>query len=430
MKKLILDAVFATIFVFFLMWMFSSIAAFKVFEIFDPIGEALSDMEITDVVFSELREDPIADTAITLVNIGNISRGQIAQQISIISRYEPKIMGFDSFFSSPKQDTLGDLSLSFTLSATDNMVMVSKLLQSDSLTKVATGEEIYDSLKRSHPMFRQNVYEGFANLETDADYQQDFKTCRRFPPTRDLNGKPRYAFGVRLAMAYDSAQAKKFLKRNNTWETINYRGNAADYFQRTNFGTMFTALDVEDVLTENFDSSVVKDKIVIFGYMGDNFLDTDWEDKFHTPMNKKYAGKANPDMYGVVIHANIVSMILRGDHVNELSETQELILAILMCFLNLLLFSVIYRKLPKWYDGLTKLIQLVEILLMTFLMVMVFDWYDFKLNLSITLVAVALTGDSLEVYFGVVRNLFTQQSRRQLFRFKKNNELAQAPEET
>jgi CHASE2 domain-containing sensor protein len=114
-----------------------------------------------------------------------------------------------------------------------------------------------------------------------------------------VNGVDNYAFGVRMAMAYDSAKTKRFLERDNYSEVINYRGNVVDFFGSTNYPQMFFTIDVEDVMTENFDSQLFKDKIVIFGYLGSYLGDPSWADKFYTPLNKKLAGKANPDMFGV-----------------------------------------------------------------------------------------------------------------------------------
>ncbi|NJM93588.1 MAG: CHASE2 domain-containing protein [Cytophagales bacterium] len=71
---------------------------------------------------------------------------------------------------------------------------------------------------------------------------------------------------------------------------------------------------------------------MIFGYLGESFNDVSWEDKFYTPLNKTYAGKANPDMYGVVIHANIVSMILNHDYVYTMAESTGVLVAIVLCF--------------------------------------------------------------------------------------------------
>lgn len=421
-RKYLLDNILGTTFIFALMGLIFGVSQFNIFDAFDPIGEALDDMELTDVVFSQLREDPPPDTNIVVVNIGNLPREMIGEQIKIISKYQPKVIGIDSFFNYPTDESAaeGDSILSHAIANAGNVVMVTKLLQTDSLETFAPGEDIYDSMEHTFPWLRIDAVEAFANLGTDAEFQEDFKACRNFPPTRTVNGKPYLAFSVQMAQIYDSALTQKFLDRKNDWETISYRGNIVDFFGRTQYPNAFFALDWEDVLTENFLPGMIKDKIVIFGFLGENFFDTSWDDKFFTPLNKKYAGKANPDMYGPVIHANIISMVLNEDYIYELGSRNAVILGIIICFLNVVVFSWVYRRLPRWYDGITKLIQVVELMILTFLMVMFFYWFNFKLNLTYTLAAVALAGDSLEVYYGVIKNLFRRESRRQLFTIQRD----------
>ena len=81
-------------------------------------------------------------------------------------------------------------------------------------------------------------------------------------------------------------------------------------------------------------------------------------------------------MYGVVIHANIISMILNRDYLDQMKDSTAWILAVIVCFLNVVLFSWIYYTLPKWYDGVTKLIQLIEELLFTFIIILVFHFFN------------------------------------------------------
>ena len=420
-RRLWLDNILGTAFIFALMGLIFGVSTFKIFDAFDPIGDALSDMELTDIVFSGIRDDPPVDTNIVVVNIGLLPRGMIGKQIEIINQYDPKVVAFDMFFGAPnEEDPEGDSILSNAIAQTKNMVMVTKLLQSDSLRALSEGEEIYDSLEQSDPMFRINANEAFANLNTDAEFQEDFKACRSFPPSRLMRDQGMVAFGTKIAHIYDSSTTNRFLERERLWETINFRGNIVDWYGRTNYPTMFFALDYYQVLNEEFVPEMIKDKIVIFGFLGEDFTDTSWDDKFFTPLNKQYAGKANPDMYGVVIHANIVSMILNEDFINVLETRGAVILAIVVCFLNVVFFSWIYRRLPRWYDGLTKLIQVIELLLLGAAMIFVFHWFSFKLNLTYTMAAVALAGDSLEVYYGVVKNLFRKESRSQLFRIQKD----------
>ncbi|MEL7006443.1 MAG: CHASE2 domain-containing protein, partial [Bacteroidota bacterium] len=391
---------------FILMWGIYTFLQLPIFDAFNPISVALSDFEMTDIAFSKMRgrDDVPSDTNVVVVNISApyiIKRSDFAQQVRIINKYDPKVIGVDSFYDVPKSDTLGDLLLADALSEVKNLVMVTSLIYNES-------NETYDSLRRSWEPFRANAHEGFANLDTDANVQQDFKACRQFPPTKMVNGEKQLAFSVKVAELFNPAAAKRFLDRNNEWETINYSGNIVDLHNASDFSGKFTFLDWDTVLDENFEPSLIKDKIVLFGFAGENIFDTSWDDKFFTPLNRHYAGKTNPDMYGVVVHANIISMILQDAPIDSLSIFWDIVLGVLLCFLNVVLFSIIYHKLPKWYDGLTKLIQLAEVLVLVFIIILVFANSSFSLNLTIGLAAVALAGDSLEVYYGVVDNLIVR----------------------
>jgi CHASE2 domain-containing sensor protein len=413
MRKFWLDCFIATVFVFLAMWGIVGLTKLNIFNAFDSIGTALGDMELTDYVFSGLRDEPLVDENIVVVNIGNLSRREVAQQIQIISKYKPKIIGIDAFFDCkqrhrdtvecpPLRDVMGNLMLGNAIKEAGNVILVTKLAQADTLLP----PNVFDSLRRSDPLFSDDSFgQGFANLDTDAAFQDDVKTCRRFNPQINAQGKRQYAFAVEMAMAYDSAKTRKFLKRNNFSEIINYRGNVFDIFGQTEYPQMFFTLDVNQVLTEDFSPDLFKDKIVIMGFLGGYLGDPSWADKFYTPLNKKMAGKANPDMFGVVVHANIVSMILKEDYVNEMAGWQEGLIAFLFCLFNVALFSLINTHLPLWYDGITKLLQLTQIILYTVLMVLIFHWYSFKLNITLTLAAVALVGDVYEIYMSVIKNL-------------------------
>jgi CHASE2 domain-containing sensor protein len=417
MRKFWVDCFLATMFVFLFMWGLYKLTQLNVFNAFDAVGKALADVELTDYVFSVLREDPLVDENIVVVNIGNLSRREVAQQLQIISKHKPKVIGIDSFFdcatglrdtvNCPQlRDTLGNLMLSNAIKEAGNVVLVTKVFQSDSVLDAGFAN-VVDSLERSDPDFRDHALgEGYASLDTDAAFQDDVKTCRSFNPAMTYEGKPHYAFSVRMAMAYDSAKAVRLLERGNFSEVINYKGNLVDFFHSTNYPQMFYTLDVSDVLTENFVPEMIKDKIVIFGFLGSELGDPSWSDKFYTPLNNKMAGKANPDMFGVVVHANIVSMILNEDYVNQMADWQEALMAFIICMLNVALFSIINKRLPIWYDGITKSLQLIQLVIYSFLMVMIFSKFGFKLNVTLTLGAVALVGDVFEIYNNIFKALF------------------------
>ncbi|MBV6640336.1 MAG: CHASE2 domain-containing protein [Cyclobacteriaceae bacterium] len=410
-RKFWLDVILATMFIFGMMGALNSFTAFKIFDVFDPIGEAFSDMEVTDIVFSQLRDEPVADDRIILVNMGTLPRPDIGIMLQIISQYNPKVIGMDSFFYFPK-DSIGDSVLEEGFASVENLVMASKLLHNPETDR-------FDSIAYSWPQFAMYGDPGFANLVTDAEVQEDLKMCREFVPQQVALGENQHSFAVKLASYYDPEAAARFLERGNEVETINYRGNVLDY-GATKFGTKFFALDVQDVFEENFTRDLIEDKIVIFCYLGDYLGDRRAiEDKYFTPLNEKYIGRAYPDMFGGVIHANIVSMILNEDYIDAMNDYSEIILAIVLCFLNVALFSLIYRRIPRWYDGITKLFQIIEMGFLVYIMIVVLDQNSFKIELGLALFAVGISGDSLEVYYGVVKNIFTREGRRSLFKIDK-----------
>ena len=156
------------------------------FNAFDPVGQALKDCEMTDYVFSKMREDPPVDERIVLVNIGTLTRREIAQEIQIINSYNPKIIAFDGFFdcegglrdsvNCPQLlDTLGNLMLSSAIQQAGNVILGSKLMQTDSLAKFDSNES--DSLEVSDPMFRDYATEGFVTLCRTAR----FRHARHYP---------------------------------------------------------------------------------------------------------------------------------------------------------------------------------------------------------------------------------------------------------
>ncbi|NJN42868.1 MAG: CHASE2 domain-containing protein [Flammeovirgaceae bacterium] len=418
MKKFWFDALLNTIFVFAVMIGLYGVSQLNIFSAFDPLGKALGDMELSDIAFSQLRNDPAIDTNIVIVNIGELSRGGIGQQIMTLAQFKPKVIGLDIIFSCDwLQDSLNcpqaydvfdNMVFSTAVSMAPNMVMAEKIWQTDSLVSALGDTDVYDSIEHTYPTLLQSAYEGFVNLETNAEHQEDIKACRRFNPSLTVNDEKHYAFGVKMAMIYDSVKTKKFLERGNASEIINYRGNIVDWFGASTYPGRYPVLDWEQALdTSQFVHGMIKDKIIIMGYLGRDLRDTSWDDKFFTPLNKIYAGRARPDMYGVVVHANITSMILTEDYVNEIKLWHQIVIAFFVVLLNIALFKVINRKIPIWYDGLSLLIQVAQVLIFSLLMVQFFNWWSFKFNITFTLLAVALVGTCFELYNSLMKTLFT-----------------------
>lgn len=433
MIKFWFRCIYITAFVFFMLWVASTITDYKLFSAFDPISQALSDFEMTDYSFSELREKPNAEERVVVVNIGHISRRAIAQQINIISQFKPRVIGVDAFFNCegglydtvncPQLlDTLDNLLLEDAVRQAGNVVLVTKLLQKTATAMDSTKIDFYDSIEYSDPS--PYAHNAFANFPTGADYQEDIKLCRSFIPRLAVNGKYENAFAVEMAKMYDSTKTAKLFARANDEEIVNYRGNVEltdiklknlrnrNKIGTTNFRIMFYAIDIDDVLTGNFDSLLFKDKIVIMGFLGDRFGDATWEDKYFTPLNLKVAGRANPDMFGVVVHANIVSMILNEDYVGTLSEFEQYLIAILIGILTVALFIIVDEKMPVWFDAMSVLIQVIQIILLSLIVVYGFVWFQFKLELSIAMGISALVGPCYDLMKSLENEISTRLTKR------------------
>lgn len=417
MFKFWFRCVYVTVFVFFMLWFVSKVTDLKLFSAFDPISQALGEFDLTDYAFSNLRPDPLVDERIVLVNIGHISRREIANQINIIRQFKPRVIGIDGFFNCEGGlrdsvncpallDTLGNLMLTDAIREAGNVVLVSKLLQRTATANNPEAIDFYDSIEVSDQA--PYAHNAFANFPTNADYQEDVKLCRSFIPRLKINNKYENAFAVEMARLYDSTKTKRLFDRGKDEEIVNYRGNfeLADVKLKslqnkdlgsTNFRIMFNAIDIDNLMNGDFVPELFKDKIVIMGFLGDYFGDPAWEDKYFTPLNKKVAGRANPDMFGVVVHANIVAMILNEDYVGELSDWSKIAIAALMGILTVALFIVVDNKLPIWYDALSVIIQVVQILLISGLVVYCFASYTVKLDLSVTLGVLALVGPCYDI---------------------------------
>ena len=98
MRNIWFQSIIITLFVFITMWGANKLLDLKIFTAFDVIGQSLKDFELTDYAFSYLREDPLVDQRFVIVNIGNLSRREIAQQVRRINQYKPKVIAIDALF--------------------------------------------------------------------------------------------------------------------------------------------------------------------------------------------------------------------------------------------------------------------------------------------------------------------------------------------
>lgn len=382
----------------------------KNFDFLSPVGKALSDVDLTDVVFSQFRDDQRreVDTSIVIVNIGQASRAEIAQILENINRHEPAAVGIDAFFRQPKEAE-SDSMLQAAMAATKNLVLVTKVAYKADLAEedlgqfdesVVTDESDFDTLESSHPMFLQHATTGFANMIIDQDAA--FMTVREVSFAEQCAGKREVSFPIRLAQIVDPQAAERALARGEPKEIISFHGNIESFYH----------VDIDQALDPSTDLSVVRGKVVLLGYCGPNFQTKSLEDNFFTPLNPQYVGRSYPDMFGVVIHANTLAMIRNNDYIGSMSSTTSIVLGFVILVLNVMLFTFMYTKYEVWYDVIAVAVQLGESLLGVFLILYVFNHYHYKLALTPTLVGVALVGTVHDLYQDSIKKIIVRTLKR------------------
>ncbi|MGC4023040.1 MAG: CHASE2 domain-containing protein [Cyclobacteriaceae bacterium] len=376
-----------------------------------PEQFALEEFEFSDFYFAE-KNDSILSKDVTIVNIGNVSRREIAELINNISESKPKVIGINAYFdceggltdsiNCPQLlDTIGNINLSNAIKKAKNVVLISKLLQ----TTASLDSDKYDSIEFSDKPFSGYARNGFANLPVAIkESKYNFNICRSFYPSFKVNGVTQYYFAIEMAKAYDSIATSKFLARGNEEEIISFSGNI-NYdmgFPIKEFKGIYKTYDVAEVLEKRFDPALIKDRIVIIGYLGDKislFLD---DFGFYTPLNKKPLGRSVPDMYGTTINANIISMILKDQVINVLPNLVELLIAFAICMIHVFFLIRINQYFEKWNEVLSATLIVLMLGLFAFLRIELFN-YSIKASFALTLTSLAISGITLSIYNNLYR---------------------------
>lgn len=408
-RSVIWDALGTTLFGMIFLYALSEISEskyLKTLDVFNPIAEVFADFELTDLVFSKLRENPPVDDRIVLVNFGDLSRREVAEQVNRISKCKPKVIGIDVRYTREfhSEDSLeeADLRLSDSLLAdafkrAGNVVLGCELIENDSLEKI-------DSVHYALPIFKNVTTPAYVDMI--AEGLGEFNTSRNHFLRQKL-GDSTYmlSFAARIANIYKPSSTNKIIERNKDTEIINYYGNinTAGKSGPSNAKITFGALDIPDVFNDDSEfvkvmQEQIKDKIVVMGYMGPSFQEYSTIDRFFTPLNDKYVGRANQDMYGVVVHANIIAMILNENYIDEMSTNWTFVMNIFIIFINIILFQYLYSKLELFWDGATLLITVFQSLLFILIIVYIFNNYNYKLNFGTATLALFLMPNIIELY--------------------------------
>jgi len=378
------ESLIITILIFIILWLFSIIPYKLIF--LDPLAKAVGDFEINDIVFSKLYPERGIDTNIVLVNIGQLNRFQIAKQIETINLFNPKVVAVDVIFSE-RRNKYSDSALSKSFNEANNLVLVGIL------NNYVESGNYYEKYIRPNKAFTKNATWGYANLPTK--YGTSSKTIRSFRPYSKVKNQLFPAFSVRVAEAFDKTAFNKLVRRANKIEFINYRGNI----------DKFVTIDVENLNERNIDLKFLKNKIVLLGFLGNTLTEKTFEDIYFTPLNETYAGRSYPDMYGVTIHANIISMILNGNYINTIPKWVSNIFAFIVCFINVIYIRKVRRKLTDYYGGIAKLLIFTQTTIILIFNVILFLLFYYKMSFTLMLIGLIFIPSTVLLYDNLLKHL-------------------------
>ncbi|NOT51271.1 MAG: CHASE2 domain-containing protein [Chitinophagaceae bacterium] len=365
------DTLFATIWVFIFIFALSQIPLNL--GIMNPIKLGLKDFDFNDITYSKLgkKADTILDKRITLVNIGYEDREALSLMIDKVATYGPKVMALDALFDEEREPHK-DSMLNATFIKHKNLVVARQLL--------LIGKE-GDTVISDAGYFKTGT-QAHVNLFTDS-----VSSVRYIEPFFiDHAGKAYNAFSTEIIKLYNPEAYQKLLKKKGKKLIINYSRKVDNYW----------VLEFDNIMNDGYDSSLIKDRIILFGYINTNKADL--TDKFFTPMNERFAGKSIPDMNGVVIHANIISMALDKSYIKKVPLWGTLLLAFVVCWLHMSFFVHYYLESHIWFHLAAKIAQVLSGIFFIWLGIYLYDRYRLKVDMKLTIVTILMAVDVIYFY--------------------------------
>ena len=368
---IIKEAILAALIILLITWLVSFVPL--KFEFLKAIRQDFNGFDIYDLYYAG-KNDNNHDSNIVLIQIAN-DRKEIATQINLIKKYKPAVIAVDAIFKNTK-DSSSDALLEHAVENDNSIILVSVI---DTINNILTFD---------HNYFETQVTKyttGYINMVGG-----NYSVIRNYPPFLKVDTVEAFSFSSRIVQAFSPEKFNRLKARGNEEEIINYKGNTERY----------TSITGEELIEYDHNhelDSILKRKIILLGYFV-KYPPFVLEDIHFSPLNPVFAGKSFPDMYGVVIHANIVSMILDGNYAKLASHTTSYFIAFLLTFL--LLYNVLLRYAKKGHASHARLmlIQFILVLLVLFVFLQLYNLFLWKVHLLPVLISLAICIELQGVY--------------------------------
>lgn len=382
------DTIFATA------WVFLFIIGVKFFPIhnihfFDPMETALEDFDFNDIAYSKLEksERTPPDRRVVIINIGEADREGLAMLINQTAEMKAKVIGLDVTMDGPR-DPYKDSLMKDAIEKNSNLVIASRFYP-------GKGKE--ESIYSPNYFSTATTNDGYVNF-----FSKEWATVRIWNPfmpnEKNHNSKPYKSFVTSIMEKYDPAVFERLKKRKSTTELINYTRKIKDPLNNdaSRKPSQYLLIEGEDLLSDpNKYSEAIKGKIALLGYI--NLSPENIEDKKYTPMNEEFAGKSIPDMNGIVVHANIISMVLDNNYIKKLPSWVNILAAILIGWLHMSFFIRYFLENHIWFHLVAKFAQLLSAIFFVYMGIYLFG-HGIRLDMSLTLIVIVLSVDIIYFY--------------------------------
>ncbi len=384
LKRLIQPhSIIITVLIFLFIWLLNFLQLNMHY--LDPFNNGLKDYEITDIVYSYLFEHPSEDMSqIVLVNSGQPDRVRIAQLVDKLSAAGAGVIGLDILFEKRLNTTI-DSNLQQSIKNAGNVILACELQDSDGMY------DKFDKIVGIHPYFEEAGDIGFVNFPANGT-----KTIRIFSPQEKVNQDTAFSFATAIVQKFKPEAAHKLFERNRPVEYIHFVANKSD-FVRYEQDRLIDSMSTEEL------RSVVENKVILVGYVAEDIWANPLTDRHYTPLNKNYVGKSIPDMYGVVIHANVINMVLKSQYIKTVPKWFANLLSVIFCYLNVLIIHWIYFNFHEAFHGITRALQIIEFILLFFIIALLFYHFRLKLEFRLGILALLLAYDIIMIYESLIK---------------------------